>query len=100
METFNKYSFMSNLEDYLINEIEIGNDTDIQTLIHEYIDNECIYTADCWDICAALGATDFTAFDMPCNTINQLAYCALYELCNEELDLSQVQDLYNEKFNQ
>jgi hypothetical protein len=100
METFNKYGFIQDLNDFLTNEIENGNDTDINTLIYEYIDNECIYYSDCWDICKTLNANDFTAFDMECNTINQLAYCALWELVNEKLNISELETLYEEKFNQ
>jgi len=100
MRAFDKYGFIQDLNDFLTNEINNGNNTDINTLIYEYIDNECIYYSDCWAICASLQANDFTAFDMECSTINQLAYCALLELVNEELNISELETLYEEKFNQ
>lgn len=100
METFDKYGFIQDLNDFLMNEINNGNETDINTLIYEYIDNECIYYVDCWNICKALNANDFTAYDIECTTINQLAYCALWELVNEELNISELETLHEEKFNQ
>jgi hypothetical protein len=100
MKTFDKYGFILDLNDFLINEINNGNETDINTLIYEYIDNECIYYSDCWNICQALNANDFTAFDIECTTINQLAYCALWELVCNELNISEIETLHDEKFNQ
>lgn len=100
MEAFNKYGFIQDLTDFLTNEINNGNDADIYGLISEYIENEIIYYADCWDICKTLNANDFTAFDMECNNITQLAYCALHELVNEEINLSDFEELQNEKINQ
>ena len=100
METFDKYGFIQDLNDFLMNEINNENETDINTLIYEYIDNECMYYSDCWNICKALNANDFTAYDIECTTINQLAYCALWELVNEQLNISELETLYEEKFNQ
>lgn len=100
METFNKYAFIQDLTFFLTNEIENDNYTDINVLINEYIDNECIYYNTCFDICKTLGATDFTAYEIECNNINQLAYCALWELVNEELDFNELENLINEKINQ
>jgi hypothetical protein len=100
MKTFDKYGFIQDLNDFLISEINNGNETDINTLIYEYIDNECIYYADCWSICYELQANNFDSFDIECKTITDLAICALWELVNEELNISELETLYEEKFNQ
>ena len=103
METFNKYGFIQDLTDFLTNEIknyDIESMDKIHDLIFEYIDNECIYYYNCWDICKALNANDFTAYDMECNTINQLAFCALNELINNELNFNELETLIEEKINQ
>lgn len=103
METFNKYGFIQDLTDFLTNEIknyDVDSIDKIHELIFEYIDNECIYYNTCFDICKELNATDFKAFDIECNTINQLAFCALNELVNEELNFNEFETLIEEKTNQ
>ena len=100
MKTFDKYGFISDLKDFLTNEINNGFDADIYGLISEYIENEIIYYADCWDICKYLNANDFTAFGMECKNITQLAYCALDELINEELNFNEIETSIEEKTNQ
>ena len=103
METFNKYGFIQDLTDFLTNEInkhEVDTMDKIHELIYEYIDNECIYYSTCFDICKELNATDFNAYDMECTTINQLAFCALNELVNEELNFNELEILIDEKINQ
>jgi hypothetical protein len=74
--------WISDLKDELIEEIKnesILNDDDVQTHINEYIDNSCIYNADCMEIIDALNAYDFSRFELECTTIPQVAYCALLE---------------------
>jgi methionine synthase II (cobalamin-independent) len=74
--------WISHLKDELIEEIEnesILNDDDVQTHIHEYIDNSCIYYKDCMEIIDVLNAYDFGNFELECTTIPQVAYCALME---------------------
>jgi len=74
--------WISDLKDELIEEIKnesILNDDDVQTHIHEYIDNACIYYADCMEIIDSLNAYDFSRFELECTTIPQVAYCALME---------------------
>ena len=74
--------WISDLKDELIEEIKnesILNDDDVQTHIHEYIDNSCIYYADCMDIIWETRTMDFSRFDIECTTIPQIAYCALME---------------------
>lgn len=103
METFDKYGFIQDLNDFLTNEInkhEVDTMDKIHDLIFEYIDNECIYYSNCWDICKELNATNFNAFDMECTTINELAFCALNELINNELDFNELETLIEEKINQ
>jgi len=99
MENFNKYLFIEELEKEIVIEIENGNcqcSDDYYTIMHESIDNACIYYADCFDICKELSATDFTAYHIECNTINQLAYAALYEYSLNELDVNKLDELINE----
>ena len=102
MSNFNKYAFIQDLTSQLKTEIKEYDVQDIEqldTIVHEFIDNECIYYADCFDICKELNATDFTAYDMECSTINQLAYCALFEFIGEQLDYNELYQLINEQVN-
>lgn len=99
MRNFNKYLFIEELEKEIVSEIQNGNcqsSDDYYTIMHESIDNACIYYADCWAICAELSANDFAAYDIECNTINQLAYAALYEYSLNELDVNKLDELINE----
>ena len=98
--TFNKYQFLRDLKASIITEIEngnIANEDDLRDYVNHDIDNECIYYADCFAIAMELNATDFTAFDMEINNISQLAYCALDEYVNEELDLNELIEIMEEK---
>lgn len=102
MTTFNKYAFLEDLANDLKTEIEkydVQDMDSVLTLIDEAIDNQCIYYADCFDICKELNATDFTAYEMPCNTINALAFAALYEFVHAEFDYLEINDLIDNKLN-
>lgn len=99
MTQFNKYAFLEDVKTDLQTEIKNGNAdnaADLYTLIHEYIDNACIYYSDCFDICKTLCATDFTAYDIECNTIDALAYAALSQYVFEELDINELEESINE----
>ena len=53
METFNKYAFIKDLKEEIQNEIDNENllsDDQIETFVNESIDNQCIYTHNCWQI--------------------------------------------------
>lgn len=92
----NKHSYLSDLRDELIAEINAGNIQDyngIQEYIMQDIDNQVIYYSDCFDICKELGATDFTAYSSECNNICQLAWQALYEFICEEFDTNELEEL-------
>jgi hypothetical protein len=102
MKTFNKYAFIEDLTNQLKTEIKnygVDDMDAIETLISEQLDNEVIYYADCFDICKELNATSFDMFDIPCNDICQLAWCALYELVGEQLDRNELETLINEQVN-
>jgi hypothetical protein len=99
MNTFNKYNYLEDINNELINEINAGNIQtydDIQEYILTDIDNQVIYYSDCFDICRELNATDFTAYASECNNISQLAYQALYEFICDELDTNKLGLLINE----
>ena len=102
MNTFNKYTYLTDIKTELINEINAGNINnydDIQEYIFQDIDNACIYYSDCFEICKELNATDFTAYASECNNISQLAWNALYEYICEELDTNELEELINEHEN-
>ena len=99
MKQFNKYEFLTELRQDLISECEnlYSRDADenefqdsLDSLVHSYIDNKCIYYADCWAICYELANNDFE-IDQTGETaknIQELAYWALYDLSYQiDIDL-------------
>lgn len=99
--SFNKYDFINTLKDSIKDEIVQGNinhEDDIRKHINEAIDNECIYYHNCFQIAMELRATDFTAFDSEINNISTLAYYALDEYVNSELNISELNDLIAESY--
>lgn len=101
---FNKYRFVSALEEELKSEIESGNieDTDsITEYIEQDIENACIYYGDCWDICRELNATHFELEELGQNDtdVSQLAYFALREYVYSEIDTSELERLIEKKQN-
>ena len=100
MKTFSQNDFITDLTDFLTDEIKNGYDADIYGLISEYIESEIIYYSDCWAICYELQANNFDSFGLECNNITQLAYCSLHELVNEKLNYSDFEQLQNEKENE
>ena len=95
----NRQTYLSDLRDELIAEINAGTIQDydgIQDYIMQDIDNQTIYYSDCFDICKELDATDFTAYSSECNNICELAWQALYEFICEELETNELGLLIND----
>jgi len=92
--SFNKYKFVANLLEEITTEIENSRITSLDD-VHEFInielDNAVIYYSDCFDICRELNATDFTAYEIECNTIEQLAYACLNEYVYGEIELGELE---------
>jgi len=92
--SFNKYKFVANLLEEITTEIENSRITSLDD-VHEFInielDNAVIYYSDCFDICKELNATDFTAYEIECNTIEQLAYACLNEYVYGEIELGELE---------
>lgn len=109
MKQFNKYQFLTNLQEFLTNEctdIMTYEDSEIiirDTLIdltHEYIDRECIYYADCWSICYELASHNFEIEQTGeiAKDITELAYWSLYDL-SYQIDLDSLIESVKEKNN-
>lgn len=100
---FNKYRFVTELFNEIKKEIENDNiDTEdgIDEYINSALDNAVIYYADCFDICRELNATRFDDWDMgEAKDICQLAYFALYEEVNSELERQELNEILEAKQN-
>lgn len=84
MKTFNEYAFLEDLQTTIKEE----NPTDVWELIHEEIERECIYYADCFEIVRALHITDWKDNEFgEITNITQLAFTALYEYVSENLEV-------------
>ena len=96
---FNKYEFLRELEEEIMAEIEneqINDEEEIREYINSSIDNICIYYRTCFEIVMELNATDFTGWDMgEPNNICQLAYFALDEFVNNELNFNELEEKIN-----
>lgn len=100
MRNFNKYEFLRELKNEIelaIENREVNDQDEIQSIIDSNIENACIYYADCFAIAMELNATDFDCFDAPINNISQLAFYALSEYVNEELDINELIELVDAK---
>jgi|TARA_B110000858_G_C17570168_1_gene366489 hypothetical protein len=83
MNKFNKYDFLSDLED----SIRTEQPEDIWEMVHQEIDRECIYYSDCFDIIKALNFTDWEDNELgQINNITQLAFTALYDFVVDNLN--------------
>lgn len=91
MKQFDKYQFLTELREDLISECATLYSCDMEyseiqdrlnDFIHSYIDNKCIYYADCWAICYELANHDFQIEQTgeTAKNITELAYWALYDL--------------------
>lgn len=91
MKHFDKYKFLRELREELTSEcsnlysrnVDRDETEDVlNDFIHSYIDNKCMYYADCWAICYELASSDFE-IEQTCETaknIHELAYWALLDL--------------------
>lgn len=90
MNNFNKYQFITDLEDYINGEIvnnHIEDSCDLEHYIDEAVQGQTIYYSDCFDIIRELGFTDWSRCDYEIKNISMLAYVALTEYVQENLDL-------------
>jgi hypothetical protein len=84
MERFNKYAFLGDLQDL----IEESNSGDVYSVIHQEIDNECIYYSDCFQIIEACGMIDWKENEFgDITNIQQLAFVALYDFVIDNLEV-------------
>jgi len=89
---FNKYKW---IEEQVASLSELaengGNYDDLQEYLHQDIDSDCIYYANCFAIIAELGMTDWSDNEFaPITNIQQLAFAALYEFASEEIDIHEI----------
>jgi hypothetical protein len=102
-QMFNKYKFKDELAGSVTNAIQAGDEiTDQDSLmafIAEQIDRECTYYKTCWEIAMELNATEFKEFPEfgEVRSITQLAYAAMDEYIQEELDMDEFQALLDAK---
>lgn len=97
---FDKYQFLEDLKEVLLDEVKNGNLTDIDDaydIIYQEIDRECIYYSDCFEICKTLGFVNWEDAELPVNNICQAAYSALSELVNEEFNLNEIEEAIEEQ---
>ena len=101
MEKWNKYGFLEDLKNLLIEAINDGyldSKDDIFEHITTEIDRSCIYYSNCWEIAYELDLNDFTEFELgEAKNISQLAYYGLYEYVINEFDFSEIEVLIEEK---
>lgn len=84
MERFSKYAFLGDLQDL----IEESNSGDVYSVIHQEIDNECIYYSDCFQIIEACGMIDWKENEFgEITNIQQLAFVALYDFVIDNLEI-------------
>lgn len=68
--------------------INFHKDADPWDLVHQEIDNACIYYKDCFDIVRELHYTDWKDNEFgEITNIQQLAYIALYEYAVDNLEI-------------
>ncbi len=101
---FNKYAFVSDLEEELKAKIESGEIEDrdgIDEYVNQELDNAVIYYRTAFEIAMELNATHFEDdnFGMPTD-ICQHAYFALYEYVNSEIDFNELEELIETKQNE
>ena len=96
MNTFNKYQFLADLQSELLDAVatnQIQSEDQIWDWIHQTIDNSVIYNSDCFAILSELNYSDWSDSEFgPVTNVSIAAYSALYELINDELDLSAVNE--------
>ena len=88
---FNKHTWIQEERDILLEYAKDGATHDeLQDQLMSDIDTDCIYYTDCFDIIKALGFTDWSDAEFEVKNIAQAAYCALYELACEEIDIDSI----------
>ena len=96
MNTFNKYQFLTDLQSELLDAVatnQIQSEDQVWDWIHQAIDNSVIYNSDCFAILSELNYTDWSDSEFgPVTNVSIAAYSALYELVNDEFDLSAVNE--------
>ena len=101
MGNWNKYGFLEDLKDTLIEAINDGylnNSDDIFEYVSNEIERSVIYYSDCWDIAQELNLTDFTDFELgEAKNVSQLAYYGLYEYVQDEFDYNEIELLIEQK---
>ena len=84
MNQFKKYQFLGDLQDL----IEQSDSGDVYSVIHQEIDNECIYYSDCFQIIEACSMTDWKENEFgEITNIQQLAFVALYDFVIDNLEI-------------
>ena len=84
MDKFNKYAFLEDLKET----IDQSDSGDLWDLVHQEIDNECIYYSDCFQIVEACSMIDWKDNEFGVITnIQQLAYVALYDFVVDKLEI-------------
>jgi len=84
MTNFNQYQYLEDLQD-LIEQSDCG---DVYSVIHQEVDNACIYYSDCFQIIEACGMTDWEDNEFGVITnIQQLAFVALYDFVIDNLEV-------------
>lgn len=101
MNNFNKYGYIEDLTDLLLQAI-LDGDLEYADYIHDHIaadlDNQVIYYQDCFEIAEALSLTSFTGFELgDAENITELALFGLYEWANENLDFNLIENAINAK---
>lgn len=93
---FNKYQFIDELTEVILENIKndiLTDIDDVYDIIYREIDSECTYTYDSFEICKALNFVNWEDAELPVNNICQAAYVALSEFVNEELNLKVIEDV-------
>lgn len=84
MSTFKVNDFMEDLK-VTIEQSEGG---DVWDIVHQEIDNACIYYSDCFAIVTRLGMTDWKDNEFgEITNISQLAFVSLYEYVVDNLEI-------------
>ena len=95
---FNKYEWLTRkqeaLKDHISWQLRHGNEVDTDELREQLaieIDNSVIYYYECFDIIKSCGFADWDDHELgPITNVSQAASVALYDFCNEELNLDEL----------
>lgn len=88
---FNKHTWIQEERDILLEYAKDGATHDeLHDQLMSDIDTDCIYYTNCFDIIKTLGFTDWSKAEFEVKNVAQAAYCALYELANEEIDIDAI----------